>query len=366
MNCGMSLVQTLIRSDRAILPNASACLQISTPDGSGQVVHPDVAFEPGGFLGYPYWMACTPYPYGQDRDENPVVRVSHDGRQWQVFPGAPDPVISPPEGSAWHYADTDLVIYNKMLHLFFISAVRGGSGTTFSMMTSMDGVHWTPPLDIYRGEWGVSPSVIVDKEGRWSLWYVWRDALSHPQQSLMFRRAGEHPTTLGAPALCVIDIPDHIVWHIDVIAVDGGYEALVAAFPSGTDPSRSRLFHAHSSDGFRFTQSFRRSLLKPTWLGWDNRMIYRSTFIKRPDSTYQLWYSAASWGMRCGIGLLEGKLSEMHAVNGEAEHSISPTRRFFENAMGLTKYLIYRVLPSNAFMALLRIRNQLRRTSPDN
>ena len=46
--------------------NAASPLTIETPDGSGEAVHPDVLFVPGGFAGHTHWLACTPYPRGDD------------------------------------------------------------------------------------------------------------------------------------------------------------------------------------------------------------------------------------------------------------------------------------------------------------
>ena len=52
--------------------NARAPLHISTPDGTGHVVHPDVVDAGAPFRGYRYWMAMTPYPFGRDRDRESV------------------------------------------------------------------------------------------------------------------------------------------------------------------------------------------------------------------------------------------------------------------------------------------------------
>lgn len=253
-----------------------------------------------------------------------------------------------------------MVLHEGVLHLFFISTNRHAAETTFSLITSKDGLHWTPPVLIYRDEWGVSPAAVVSESGQWQLWYVWRDSLSRAQISQLYRRTSSDPFRLGPPQLCSLDIPGHVVWHLDVLTTTMGYEALVTAFPVGTDSSRSRLFHATSIDGIGFNLSTGRPLLKPSWFGWDNRMVYRSTFVKRPDGTYRLWYSAASWSMRCGIGLIEGPLSQMRPVYGSHASQPRGLRLLQEDAMGLAKYLVYRMLPAKTYSFVLSMRNRMR------
>lgn len=334
-------------------------MQIPTPDGSGQAVHPDVLHVPAGFLGYEYWMGCTPYPFAADRLENPIIRVSHDGLVWQPFPGAPDPLVQAPADSAWHHADTDIVLHEGTLYVFYISTNREAPGTTFSFVSTRDGRIWSAPREIYRAAWGVSPAVVVDVPGRWQLWYVVRDALARAQSSQVFSAIGSGPADWQAATVCELSIPGFVVWHLDVVPVEAGFEALVTAFPKGTDPSRSRLFLARSTDGLAFTLAGRAPLVRPRWLGWDNRMIYRSTMVVLPGGVRRIWYSGASWGMRTGIGLLEGPVGRPQRVAAPAAraHAI---QALAENLSGLAKYLLYRVLPPGAYAGVLRLRTRTR------
>jgi hypothetical protein len=336
-----------------------ASMQIPTPDGSGQAVHPDVLHVPGGFLGYDYWMGCTPYPFAADRLENPIVRVSQDGLAWQPFPGAPDPLVQAPADSAWHHADTDIVLHQGTLYVFFISTNREAPGTTFSFVCTRDGKRWSAPQEIYRAAWGVSPAVVADVQGRWRLWYVVRDALARSQSSQVLLATGSGPGQWEAATACMLSIPGYVVWHLDVVAVETGFEALVTAFPGGTDPSRSRLFLARSADGLTFTLAGTTPLVRPSWLGWDNRMIYRSTMVVLPGGVRRIWYSGASWGMRTGIGLLEGLPGGLRRIAAPAARA-GAVQALRENLSGLAKYLLYRVLPPGAYSGMLRLRNRTR------
>jgi len=332
------------------MPNAPLPLEIPMPSGGIQAVHPDVIHVPDGFLGFPYWMACTPYPFGDDQEENPVIRVSLDGKRWSALSGAPDPLQERPPDPDWHHADTDLVLDGGLLHLFYMSTHRHTGDTRFWVVTSADGRNWTGPREIYRGEWGVSPAVVVDR-GTWRLWYVRCNPHGSRTESVLLHRQGLSPTALGDPVPCALEIPGHVPWHVDVIAVPSGFEALIAAYPIGADSMTCRLFHAVSADGFSFSLSRTGPLIAPSMFGWDNRLIYRSTFTKEPDGQYQIWYSAASWGLRWGIGLLEGELQDLRPV--EIASGSRGWTKFLEDAVGRSKYLANRFMPP-AILAWMR------------
>ncbi len=219
-------------------------LLITTPDGSGQTGHPDVIDSGSGFCGHRYWLAATPYPFGNDRLENPIIRVSDDGVHWSVPAGVSDPLVEAPADPARHWSDTDLVLHQNMLHLFFRGCARDRTEAQLLLMTSTDGVRWSPPTVIHTGEFVLSPAVVHEPDG-WSMWHVWCDGTS----ARVLRQQAEDPLTWREPQPCTLPIAGHVPWHLDVITVAGGYEALICAFPLGTDPSRCRLFHASSTDG---------------------------------------------------------------------------------------------------------------------
>lgn len=343
--------------------NASRSARVPTPDGSGQAMHPDVLYVAEGYQGYSYWMACTPYPFGADQHENPVIRVSDDGLEWKVFPGAPDPLVDAPADPKWHHADTDLVLHDGILYVFYITTLCEGSQTVFSVTTSSDGKIWTAPAEIYRGDWGVSPAVCVDSQGRWLMWFVYLDTHDPLAQSSLFRRTGGSALSFGEPLRCQLDIPGHKLWHIDVIRTDEGYEALAAAFPSKADPSVCRLFWVSSSDGIVWTLRHPEPILRPSFAGWDNRMIYRSTFLKRVDGGYRVWYSAASWGMRCGIGYMEGAMQNLHPRENYAGSDIRLPVKMREDVIGLAKFAAARLLPPRAYAWLVALKRRLRQST---
>jgi hypothetical protein len=286
--------------------NARSPLLIPWHDGCWEHVHPDVVYLPQGFAGYPYWMAFTPYPRGNDRFENPTLRASRDGLAWRRLPGVPEPLVPTPKDPETHHADPDIVFHDSRLHVIY--ATISDWKSTFSIMSSRDAMRWTEPRIMCRGTLEVSPACVVN-ENLWHVWFVRQKGDGGPSELLC--RQGDDPMSLGNERLCQLDIPGHVLWHIDVLRVGRGYEALIAAYPERTDDSRTCLFHAISEDGLHFVLCPTRAILSPSKFGWDNREIYRSTFLKQLDGTYRVWYSAASWGNHWGIGHVQGPLDAL-------------------------------------------------------
>jgi hypothetical protein len=278
-----------------------APLRIATPDGSGQPVHPDVVDTVTGFAGHRYWMACTPYPFGDDRQENPIIRVSPDGLHWEPVPGAPDPLVPAPEAGDEHWSDTDLVIHDGLLHTVFRGCRRGDPHAELFVTHSSDGVTWSEPEKFWEGHRAVSPAVVCDPDG-WSMWHIEADSRWSGEPDLLVRHRGPSLQELSERTVCRLQIPGHVLWHLDVIATDVGFEALVAAYPRRANAARSRLFHAVSSDGVTFTLSQRAPVLRARTGRWDSKVIYRSTFAKDPGGTYRVWFAAGSWSKVWGIG----------------------------------------------------------------
>jgi hypothetical protein len=335
--------------------NAPEPLFIDTPDGSNQAVHPDVVDCGEPFLGYRYWMAMTPYPDGNDRHENPCIRVSHDGLSWDPFPGCPDPLVGAPAVPA-HFADTDLVIHDGELRVFFIIRDKALEHTTVLCVRSVDGASWTEPQPVYDAGWAVSPAVVVC-DGRWYMWFVRTNPRVAGSQSMVLRAESRDGLSFGNERECRVEIPGHRPWHIDVVGTEAGWEAFVAGYPVGQDPASSRLFHASAPDGISFSVTAQ-PILAPSRWSWDNRMIYRSSATKGRDGRYRLWYSAASWGERYGIGYIEGLPGAWKAARQRG-------RRFGVGKMaadlrGRLKYLVLRHSPPVA-LRVLRAASRLAR-----
>lgn len=327
--------------------NARAPLRIIALENCWEHAHPDVIFVPQRFAGYPYWMAFTPYPLMNDHYENPTIRASNDGLNWERVAGTPDPLVPPPEAREMHHADPELIYNSGCLHLVYATIHRKTDDVTFNSMSCKSDLHWSKPEVIHKDIGAVSPTFQIDGDVLHE-WFIRMNEDS--SRSELVHRHGSDLASLGDECKCHVDIPGYVAWHVDVLKVEDGYEALITAFPDGSDQTgRTRLFHLKSKDEFTFMLTSKNPIIKPSLFGWDNRMIYRSSFLKKSDGSYKIWYSAASWGSHFGIGLLEGSLDSLNETTTypQARASVPPyVTRLPGELEGRLRYELRRHLPS--------------------
>ena len=289
--------------------NARAPLKIIGLENCWENVHPDVVRVSTEFAGYPYWMVFTPYPLLDDRVENPTLRASRDGMQWEEIPGVPDPLVPAPLDKETHLADPELLYFDDRLHVVYLAINKRNNETSFYTISCGRDLKWSKPVVIYEDVGAVSPAFQTVGD-IFHVWYV-RMKEKDSGRSALLHREGSDLGSLEHETACSLEIPGHVPWHIDVLRTEEGYEALVTAFPRGTDNSRSSLFHFLSEDGLAFALSRKTPVIQPSSFGWDNRVIHRSTFLRDPDGTYRIWYSAGSWAFHFGIGHLQGPLDSL-------------------------------------------------------
>jgi hypothetical protein len=272
-------------------------LNLETSDGSGQACHPDVVYIPGGFGGgrWPYWMACTPYPYGQDHFENPEIFASYDGLTWSIPERARNPVVPPPKMVGDHNSDPDILYFEDTLWLFYRETLRSKAPKQNSiyLIKSHDGIAWSKPVEVLSESEGselLSPAVIHDG----SRFVMWTIEIHSGVFEIMrrFSLDGSQWSTPEAGSVRGIASDRHL-WHIDVVKeTDRLSAALVSCI--AMNGGGSRIHYAYSLDGglswqaseFLFEQAYE----------FESQLQYRASLRKIPGSTgnYELWYSAAS------------------------------------------------------------------------
>ena len=281
--------------------NAASPLKIKTYDGFNQPMHPDVVYIDSGFHGYKYWMAYTPYPYQVDLYENPCIAVSNDGISWTVPKGLKNPLVQPPDDSkeGGHYSDTDIVFNNGKLEVYFVYNKRNIEGPSkFYKVISSDGVSWSKPELIYQCAKplsGYSPAFMKSSDG-YKMWYI-------SEGNMMFFSTSSDSKSWSQPLKCNIKIDNWIVWHVDVIKTEMGYEGLLCA--KDINIENRALFYIKSSDGINWTSS-PNPVIYPSENGWDSSEIYRSTMTKQ-NGLYRVWYSAKDFSKKWHIGYTESK-----------------------------------------------------------
>lgn len=267
-----------------------------TYDGSGQIVHPDVAVFPDGFGGHDFWLAVTPYPNGNANFENPSLYTDGSGR-WISAPGASNPLVGAPQSPA-HNSDPDLVYDSDARRLRLYYRLTQGGADDIRMRTSPDGSHWTNSVSVVSapGIAIVSPAVARTPNGTWTMWSV--NAVNGgclARSTVLERRTSPDGVRWSPPAPLAVSQPGYVLWHIDVqyIPSKSEYWALMAAYPIGSGCAADDLFFARSTDGVTW-QTYPTPIVARTDYPAYASAVYRSTFYyDAGNDALRLWLSGA-------------------------------------------------------------------------
>jgi hypothetical protein len=262
-------------------------------------VHPDVVYIAQGFgaAGARYWMAMTPYPYAQDRFENPSVYASDDGLNWHV-PGT-NPVACPPARAGDHLSDTDMLFVDGKLRLYYRESIYSQTPEQHRLYVteSADGVRWSEPrLVLSSQEFLLSPSVLATRDGGgFVMWEV--------SSNVIWRRESVDGFVWGERSATSVSglKPGQGPWHLDVTREGDKLHVLLNSV--GVDGHR--LHYGHSDDEGH-TWQVRPYLIERAY-GFERAQHYRATMVLHPHhaGVYQMWYSARSIGMVWSIAYLQ-------------------------------------------------------------
>lgn len=280
----------LAQTFKRVAAPTAALLDIPTYDGLPSVGHPDVLRVPGGWNGYEYWMAMTPFPTASR--ENPSILVSHDGVNWEAPPGLTNPVFSLQDAIDAGYgfwADTELFLSHDgaTMHMIWKGQNNATGKRDYVYSTSTNGIDWAPlAVTVPDIGDGVSPAVITEEDGTFTMvecrWSMCRRT-SADGVNWSAPIAGTNP---ALPA-------GHHIWHVDAVKIGGTYHALVCAT---TDPDPYRLFYWTSTDALTWTGSSDPAVpLTGTWL--DTAGHYRSAFqpaASGKEDLFDVWINTRS------------------------------------------------------------------------
>jgi hypothetical protein len=269
-------------------------LRLATFDGSGELVHPDVARVPRGWAPARRFLAITPYPGGDLTRELPSIYESGDPAEWEVPEGVRNPIVRPWKG---YLSDPDLLFepHRRELWMYFRHVSRRNS---VFLTVSGDGTHWSKPTRVVSAPNHelVSPAVVRVSENNWHMWAVNAGPVGCKSGSTTV----EHRTSTdglhwSAPQTVDVSGPGALPpWHIDVIWVPEVEEfwALYNEKPPQTCATPA-LRLSTSSDGITWTQH-PTPVLRAGVTAEFTDIVYRSTFEydARTDMV-TLWYSGA-------------------------------------------------------------------------
>ncbi|NLG52946.1 MAG: hypothetical protein GX541_03110 [Clostridiales bacterium] len=264
-----------------------ALLDIPTYDGNPSTGHPSVVHVPGGgWNGYKYWMADTPYP--AESRENPSVFASNDGVNWVVPNGAPNPVVPLSEIQAdgyGHSSDTNLVMLpDNTLALYY--RVVGGVEVIYRK-TSSDGKTWDNKHRCFKvlgsGSDVLSPAVVI-VGGTYYMYAV--NASTGPYK--ITRRTSKDGLNWSEPVDCTQ--PLNRAWHIDVCYAGGKYRMLAATH------AEWNIYYLESEDGLNWTQPYDGPAIKRSGEEYDINGYYKAAMIPRPGQKllFDVWVTSMS------------------------------------------------------------------------
>ena len=269
-------------------------LRLATFDGSGEVVHPDVARVPRGWAPARRFLAITPYPGGDIKRELPSIYESGDPAEWEVPAGVTNPIVRPWKG---YLSDPDLLFEPSRRELWMYFRHVSHLNSVF-LTVSGDGTHWSRPTRVVRAPNHelVSPTVVRVSETRWHMWAV----NAGPGGCNSVSTTVEHRTStdgLHWSSSRTVDVsgPGALTpWHIDVTWVPELREfwALYNEKPRETCATPA-LRLSTSSDGITWTQH-PTPVLRAGMTAEFKDIVYRSTleYDGRTDMV-TLWYSGA-------------------------------------------------------------------------
>lgn len=285
--------------------NAKEYINLNSGAKHNQGVHPDIVKIKKNNKNK-YYLAYTPYPFGKDKYENPCIVVSDTGLEFKPEKGVNNPLVPTPDdyGEGAHLSDTDLVYENGKFMMYYVYNKKGvEGGTKFYLIDSKDGIKWSKPLLVYDTREGYSPTIIKEKDGTFKMWHI-------ESEGRLVRSPSKDGYLWETFEDCKIDLGDWLAWHIDIRNTDIGYEGLVCA--RNPKLGTRALFYVNSKDGLNWKSS-KKPILFPSENGWDNKEIYRSTFIKE-NGKYRVWYSARGDFEIWNIGYTEYTFDEINKL----------------------------------------------------
>lgn len=305
-----SITVEAVETKSMLLENAVAPLQLFQGDDLLETTHPSIlSFEEEPWNGYRYWMAVSPYPAGDDSQENPCIFASNDLENWETPKGLVNPLSPTPENyekGIIYNSDPDL-IYNSdtnQLECWWRYVDDKSGIMIIYRKISSDGIHW-------------SQDEIVSLTGRKTVDYVSFSVLYEDHMYKMWSVGSGYKVQYTQSkdakhwdALRTMSIPFRDsqlrLWHMDMIHTDVGYEMIFVAFNKQTDPTREHmsLYYANTSDNRSISEPV--LILQPSSGNtWDNDGLYKSTFFKDSNGLYHIIYSGIALGSHHNIGYIK-------------------------------------------------------------
>lgn len=297
--------------------NSKYRLNILSSYGDTEAYHPKVLSFKNKWNGYKYWMSYTPYPKGTDSKENPHIAVSNDLINWSAPAGKNVPLDTPEETiSGKKYNSDSHIVYNddnSTMYCYWRYVDDIANKVYIYRKESKDGVNWTPKIitamsnDREKKDY-ISPAIIYE-DGIYKMWYV-------DSGNIVTFAISDNGIQWKDKNIIDIRYEKKLMtWHLDVIHTKDEYEMLVVGYDKWANRNDMNLYYTSSTDGINWEVA--KTIIKPTVTtsNWDNKGIYRSSFIYE-NGVYYVYYGGTSKKYNHGVGFSYGKdIFNLHSTN---------------------------------------------------
>ena len=275
-------------------------LNIPTYDGSNQPTHPSVVYIASGFGGYKYWMAFTPYPFSNNRFENPSIVASNDGENFVVPKGLTNPIDDAPTSPNFN-RDVELIYNVATSELWLYWSDNNG---TYRKKSS-DGVVWSVEevcIMIPSSERLGALGIVLLRDGTFQAFSALNSEtnaymkFSSPD-GLTWTRRGSVRTNLRSS------------WHLSTHSDSTGIHFLEATNPPGQLYRDHALYYGFSDDGEEVTFDSTPFLI-PETEGWTARHLYRSCMIRHSNQNYRIYVSARNLKDEWRVGFVDVQFND--------------------------------------------------------
>lgn len=287
--------------------NSKNKLNIVSPYGDDEAYHPKVLSFEEQWNGYKYWMSYTPYPKGDDSKENPCIVASNDLITWETPEGLVNPIDIPTETQKLKRYNSDShILYNNTLNRMecywrYVDDINNEAVIYRSYSTN--GVEWSKSEKAFvakpRDEQDfVSPTLLYENN-MYKMWYI-------NKNNVVTYAESKDGKQWNNEQILTIKYEEKLkTWHLDVIHTQNGYEMITVAYKNWKEHNNMNLYYTVSQDGINWNTA--KTILEPSkgTQYWDNRGIYRSSFIYE-NGMYYVYYSGTSKNLHHGIGLMYG------------------------------------------------------------
>lgn len=270
-------------------------LALTTPDGSGQTVHPDYVAMPSGWPAANQYLLITPYPNGNAGFENPSIFTGTTPVAWAPPAGASNPIATPQAG---YLSDPDAVAVPESNELWVYYRQVEAKNDIY-VIRSKDGVTFTPPRLVASADNHdiVSPTVVRRGPTDWLMWSVNSGAGCSASSTTIELRRSTNGLDWSSPEKTSLTQGGGISpWHIDVQWIPSRNE-FWAVYNGKTAGSctTAALFIATSPDGVKWT-TFTSPILMRGASPELADVVYRSTFAyDAAADMIDFWYSGAKF-----------------------------------------------------------------------